>query len=108
MDQNGVTAMLNSLVKPDPSLHAGGVQNMEFSKSMFTGHRPQLEALLATFFQQGGQQAMINVLDRGDLESAMKSPEKYSNLIVRVGGYCARFVDLPRDVQEEVLSRTLY
>jgi pyruvate-formate lyase len=107
-DTNGVTALLNSLVKPDATIHAGAVQNMKFSTSLFTKHRPELEALLYTYFSNGGAQAMINVLNKDDLKNAMNEPEKHSNLIVRVGGYCARFVDLPRDVQEEVLSRTLY
>lgn len=51
---------------------------------------------------------MINCLNRSDLENAMKEPEKFGNLIVRVGGFSARFIDLPRSVQEEILSRTLY
>ena len=51
---------------------------------------------------------MITVADRGELEAAMKEPEKYANLIVRVGGYSERFVDLPRDIQLEVIRRTLY
>ena len=108
-DRNGVTAMLNSIVKPDASLHAGSVQNMKFSKEMFTKEmRPKLEALLATYWAAGGTQAMLNVLGRNDLENALKEPEKYQNLIVRVGGFSARFVDLEPDVQQEILSRTLY
>lgn len=107
-DQQGVTAMLNSIVKPDTSLHAGAVQNLKFSKGMFTEHRQQLEALLATYFAKGGAQAMINVLGKEDLENAIKNPEKYSNLIVRVGGYSARFVELDKDIQQEILSRTIY
>jgi len=107
-DRNGVTAFLNSLVKLDPSIHAGAVQNMKFSRSLFNGERPKLEALLEGYFSQGGSQAMINVLDRRDLESAMKEPEKWGHLMVRVGGFSARFIDLPRDVQLEILKRTLH
>ena len=108
-DRNGVTAMLNSIVKPDASLHAGSVQNMKFSKEMFSKEmRPKLEALLATYWEAGGTQAMLNVLGRDDLENALKEPEKYQNLIVRVGGFSARFVDLEPDVQQEILNRTLY
>ena len=107
-DRSGVTAFLNSIVKPDPSLHAGYVHNMKFSKQMFGADRPKLEALLDTYWANGGTQAMITVVSRGDLESAMKEPEKYANLIVRVGGFSARFVDLARGVQEDLLKRTLY
>ncbi len=107
-DRRGVTAFLNSIVKPDPTLHAGYVHNMKFSKQMFKEDRPKLEALLDTYWAKGGTQAMITVVSRGDLENAMKEPEKYANLIVRVGGFSARFVELPREVQEDLLMRTLY
>jgi pyruvate-formate lyase len=108
MDQNGLTAMLNSRVKPDEALHAGAVHNLKFSKSMFSDYRDKLKAVLKTYFEIGGAQAMITVIDKGELEKAMQEPEKYQNLVVRVGGYTAKFVDLPKDVQQEVLARTLY
>ena len=107
-DACGVTAMLSSLAKPDTHVHAGAVQNMRFSRGMFTTHRSALKQLLRTYFEQGGAQAMITVLGRGDLEAAMREPEKYRHLIVRVGGFSARFVDLSPVVQKELLARTLY
>jgi pyruvate-formate lyase len=107
-DVNGPTAFLNSLVKPSPYIHAGAVQNMKFSKEMFTNKKEILKSLLETFFENGGQQAMITVVDRNELERAMEEPEKYGHVFVRVGGFSARFVELSRDVQLEILSRTLY
>ena len=108
-DKNGITAMLNSIVKPDATIHGGSVQNMKFSKEMFSKElRPKLEALLATYWAIGGTQAMLNVLGKDDLINALKEPEKYQNLIVRVGGFSAKFVDLDPDVQQEIISRTLY
>ncbi|MEX1117137.1 MAG: pyruvate formate lyase family protein [Akkermansiaceae bacterium] len=107
-DRNGITAFLSSLAKLDPSLHAGAVQNMKFSASLFTRHRAKLEAMLAAYWASGGTQAMITVVSRTDLEAAMVEPEKWAHLLVRVGGFSIRFIDLPRDVQCEVLSRTLY
>ena len=106
-DKNGVTALLNSMVKPDKN-HAGAVQNLALSKELFAENRPQVEALLNGYWRQGGAQIMMNVVGRDDLLNAMEHPENYANLIVRVGGFCARFVELPRDVQLEILSRTLY
>lgn len=108
MDTNGITAMLNSLVKLTPSLHAGSVQNMRFSREMFTRLLPKTKGLLATYFKNGGAQSMITVLNRGDLERAMEEPWKYQNLIVRVGGFSARFVELSADDQKELLSRNIY
>ena len=107
-DRSGITAMLNSLVKLRTDLHAGAVQNITFSKDLFTDNRPVAEGLLRTFFDCGGQQAMINVLGRGDLEDAIAHPERHQSLMVRVGGFSARFVTLAPDVQREIASRTLY
>lgn len=109
MDKSGITALLNSLVKLRPDEHAGAVQNMRFSREMFSpGLLDKTKGLLAAYFQQGGAQTMITVLGRGDLEDAMVHPEAYQNLIVRVGGFSARFVELEHTVQQELLSRTLY
>jgi pyruvate-formate lyase len=107
-DKNGPTAFLNSLLKPTPYIHAGAVQNMKFSRSMFTSQKNILRSLLDTYFENGGAQAMITVTDRNELERAMAEPDKYSHIFVRVGGFSARFVELSRDVQLEILSRTLY
>lgn len=107
-DTTGLTAMLNSLSKLDCSIHAGAVQNMKFSNEMFRNNGTQVRALLNTYFEQGGAQAMITVVGREDLKNAMRQPSLYSNLIVRVGGFSARFVELDHDVQLEILNRTLY
>ncbi len=107
-DTSGATAMLNSLVKLRTDIHAGAVQNMTFSRELFTEKLPVLKALLTAYFKNGGQQAMINVLDPGTLQDAIIHPEKYGNLMVRVGGFSARFVTLSPDVQREIASRTLH
>ena len=107
-DTQGVTAFLNSIVKPDVSLHAGYTQNMKFSKSTFREERPKVEALLNTYFANGGAQAMFTVVGRGEMEAALREPEKYRNMIVRVGGFSARFVELTPEIQRDLLARTLY
>jgi len=107
-DISGVTAFLNSLGRLKTDHHAGSVQNMKFAKDWFGDNRPKFEALLKAWFRQGGSQAMITVVSRDDLEAAMREPEKWGHLMVRVGGFSIRFVDLPEDVQREVLQRTLH
>lgn len=107
-DISGVSAFLNSLAKLDPSVHAGAVQNMKFGKEWFGEMRPKFNALLRAYFAQGGTQAMITVVSRDDLSEAMREPEKWGHLMVRVGGFSIRFVDLPHDAQLEVLERTLH
>lgn len=80
---------------------------MKFSKEVLTLHRDMFEILLATYFENGGAQARLTVLSKGGLQEAMKHPEKYQNLIVRVRGFSERFVNLPPETQHGVLSRTL-
>ncbi len=106
-DSNGPTAMLNSLVKLKPSLHAGSVQNIKFSPDIFNKNRPVIRSLFKTYFENGGPQLMVTVVGRGVLEDAYHHPEKYPNLLVRVGGFSAKFVNLEKDVQADILSRTL-
>jgi len=107
-DKKGVTALVNSLVKPSHDIHAGTVQNMRFSSDFLNNDRDKFESIIATYFKKGGAQAMITVINRGDLEKALIEPEKYQDLFVRIGGFSARYIDLPRDVQLEILSRKTY
>jgi len=107
-DNRGVTAMLLTLAKFPNAHHAGTVQNLKLSSSLFEEQPQKVKALIDTYFKRGGSQLMITVLSRGDLEDAIKNPDKHRNLLVRVGGFSAFFVTLEDDVQQEVLSRTLH
>lgn len=51
---------------------------------------------------------MVTVVDKATLEDAMEHPEKYPDLIVRVSGFSAVFVNLTPNVQKELLSRSTY
>lgn len=107
-DQNGVTAVMNSMLKMDTRIHAGSVQNIKFSKETYFKNADAVRQILDGYFGQGGAQLMITVVGKEDLEAALKTPENYSNLLVRVGGFSAKFVELSREVQEDILSRTCY
>jgi pyruvate-formate lyase len=107
-DQKGITALINSIVKPSTSIHAGSVQNLRFGTDLVRQNRVKFECILRTYFEKGGSQAMVTVINRGDLEKALVEPENYKDLLVRVGGFSARYVELPKDVQLEILSRTTY
>lgn len=106
--KSGPTACLNSLSKFKAKYHGGSVQNIKFTPRMFNEDREKIKWLIQTYFQNGGCQLMITVVDHGILEDAQKHPEKYPDLIVRVAGYSAVFVNLSKDIQEELLSRELY
>lgn len=107
-DKSGPTATLNSLVKFNPKYHGGSVQNIKFTPSMFNDNRDKIKSLFKTYFRKGGCQLMVTVVDKGVLEDARIHPELYPNLIVRVSGFSAVFVNLEPDVQDELLSRVLY
>lgn len=107
-DKNGITAMINSLLKLSHDNHAGMVQNIRLSREIFASEREKVHYFIKNYFERGGAQAMITVVSKHDLDNAMKNPDEYRDLIVRVGGFSARFVDLPKDVQKEVFERVTY
>jgi pyruvate-formate lyase len=107
-DTKGITALLNSMAKHQKG-HAGYVQNLKVTKAMFSReHRPRFEAILDAYFKNGGLQLMVTALNRDDLENALKEPEKYANLQVRVAGWTAKFVALAPRFQQDVLNRTMH
>lgn len=106
-DKNGLTALFNSIAKADAA-NGGAATNVKISREMFTHSRSKVEALFDAFFASGGQEATVTVVSRRDLEEAMKNPDLYPHLLVRLGGWCAKFVDLSREIQEEIIRRTLY
>jgi pyruvate-formate lyase len=106
-DKNGLTALMNSIIKTDP-VNGGSVTNFKISREFFTGEREKFEALFLTYWVNGGLQANVTIVNKGDLEAAMKEPEKFPHVLVRLGGWTARFIDLERHIQEEILKRTLY
>jgi len=106
-DKNGLTALMNSVLKTHPA-NGGTMTNFKLSRSFIVDERDKFDALFAAYWADGGLQATITVVNKGDLEAALKAPEKYPNLLVRLGGWTARFVDLDATVQKEILTRTLY
>lgn len=106
-DTSGITAMFNSVAKVDPA-NGGATTNVKISREFFTGSRAKTEALFGAYFARGGMQANVTVVSRGDLEAALRTPEKYSHVLVRLGGWSARFIDLEPAIQQEILRRTLY
>ena len=104
-DKDGITSLLNSLSKlPFSKTGAGGL-NLTFSSSI-SGN--VLKALVKTYFQNGGLHVGISVLDKEVLRDAMKHPEKYQTLTVRLYGFSEYFISLPKWQQLAVLNRTAY
>lgn len=107
-EMNGPTASVLSSTKWDHHKLIGGVAvNMKFSKSMLgQGSQNAMKVLIKTYMQRGGFEIQINVTDKETLEKAILTPDKYRDLVVRIGGYSDYFVTLSHEMQQEVLLRT--
>ena len=110
-DKNGPTAAMNSVAQLDLRHAAGGViYNQQFDPSLLddTHKMNMFIDLLETFFRKGGPQIQYNIVGTGMLEDAQKCPEKHRNLMVRVVGYAALFVELSKTVQDDIITRTRF
>ena len=102
--------MLNSVCKLNSkqSWQCGYQVNIRFHAGMIAdeGQREKLRAMLNVYFQNGGQELQINVVDSATLRAAQKNPEQFRDLVVRVAGFSEFFVNLTPDMQEEIIART--
>jgi formate C-acetyltransferase len=107
-DVNGPTATMNSVSKLDPISLEGPLLNMKFAPGLLKkkAGRQKFADLMATYFDQGGSHVQFNILNRETLLDAKAHPEQYRNLVVRVAGYSAFWVELTDAVQDEIISRT--
>ena len=102
-----MTALLNSVSKIDFSSVAYCTLNVRMPKNLVSGEDglQRLMILLETYFENGGMQSQISVADTAELRDAQKHPENYPDLMVRVTGYSAVFVDMCPRAQEEIICR---
>ena len=108
-DRAGPTLAMKSAAKLDfRKVANGSAFNLKFHPSALRGEEPQrnFSNLVRTYFRLGGQQLQVDVVDGDTLRAAQEHPEEYQDLIVRVAGYSARFVDLNRAMQDEFIART--
>jgi formate C-acetyltransferase len=105
-DSRGPTAVLKSVSKITPTYNH--LLNQKFLPQFLTGeHNENLFVnYLRTWGDLGIYHIQFNVVSREKLLDAQKYPEKYTDLIVRVAGYSAYFVDLPKGVQDDIILRT--
>ncbi len=108
-DKNGPTASLRSVSKLDNALNSNGsLLNVKFSPSTLAGEHgiEKLVAYLRSFSRLKLQHIQFNVVDRATLIDAQEHPEKHQDLVVRVAGYSAMFVELSRAIQDDIINRT--
>ena len=106
--RNGMTATIKSVSKIDYTQYANGIAftlNVDPSLLKDSNDANYLTALMKSYFKLGGMQIQFNVLKQEDLISAQSNPEKYRDLLVRVAGYSAYFVDMAKEAQDEVIGR---
>ena len=110
-DIEGPTAVLKSVSKLDRTLTSnGGLLNMKFLPSFFATESgiDKFACFLRTLVDLEIPHIQFNVVRREDLIEAQRNPEKYQSLTVRVAGYTAYFVELARELQNEIIARTSY
>jgi len=106
-DSQGPTAVLKSAARIDHARTGGTLLNMRFSPQVLAGEGiNRLADLVRSYFSLDGHHVQFNVFDADTLREAQQHPEQHRNLIVRVAGYSDYFVDVGRDLQEEIISRT--
>ncbi|MFC2017714.1 pyruvate formate lyase family protein [Chloroflexota bacterium] len=108
MDLKGPTAVINSVAKIDTTDMDGTLLNMKLCPSLVDkpGGMMKFKQMVKTFMEKGGQEIQFNILDKDMLLDAQKHPEQHRDLVVRVAGYSAFWVDLEKQVQDEIISRT--
>jgi formate C-acetyltransferase len=107
-DRNGPTAVVKSLSKMDQIKSGGTLLNQRFLPSVLAtdSDLDKLANLVRTYFNLGGHHIQFNIVDTNTLRKAQDAPDEYRNLLVRVAGYSDYFVDLDKEHQEEIISRT--
>ncbi len=106
-DTKGPTAIVKSAARIDHTRTGGTLLNMKFNPQVLEGDNLRhLASLIRAYFKLGGHHIQFNVITADTLRKAQAKPESYRNLIVRVAGYSDCFVDLGRDLQNEIIART--
>ena len=109
-DFNGPGAVLKSVAHiPHDRFVQGTLLNMKIEPELLASENgiTQMMALLKSMYSLGIFHVQFNVIDRDVLIDAQKHPEKYKGLLIRVAGYTAYFVELGKDVQDEIIGRTV-
>ena len=114
-EQNGLLASLNSVAKLPYEYALDGISNTQTINPDALGHTEEervnnLVNVLDGYFDQGAHHLNVNVFGVEKLKHAMEHPEKeeYANFTIRVSGYAVKFIDLTREQQLDVISRTCH
>jgi pyruvate formate-lyase/glycerol dehydratase family glycyl radical enzyme len=110
-EKNGITGVLNSVAKLNYEYATNGIAlNVRFHPQNIatTENLDKLYHLLKGYFEAGGMQIQPTVVSSETLKEAQKHPEDFQDLIVKVGGYNATFIDLGKPIQDDIIDRYQY
>ena len=106
-DTKGPTAVIKSAARIDHARTGGTLLNMKFNPQVLAGDGiDKLLHLIRSYFRLDGHHIQFNVIGADMLREAQRNPEQHRDLIVRVAGYSDYFVDVGRDLQNEIIART--
>ncbi|NLM20496.1 MAG: hypothetical protein GX207_01945 [Peptococcaceae bacterium] len=109
MDKNGPTAVLRSVSVLD-TLNCGNgtLLNMKFHPKSVEGveGNNKIKDLVKTFFSMDGMHIQFNVVSSDTLRAAQKNPEEYRDLVIRIAGFSAYFIELYKELQDDLIRRT--
>lgn len=109
LDKNGPTAVFHSVCHiPQRRFSNGTLLNLKLHPSALASEEGmvKLRALMETYFDMGGMELQINVVSGETLRAAQERPEEYRDLVVRVAGFSAYFVELFKNCQDDLIRRT--
>ena len=109
MDKNGPVSFINSVLNFDQSEYGNGTLcNMKFHPTALRGEggNAKLRAVMQSYFDGGGMELQLNVVSSDTLRDAQAHPENYKDLVVRVAGFSAYFVEVFKGCQDDLIRRT--
>jgi formate C-acetyltransferase len=110
-DRYGTSALLNSVAQMDPTgiLVGPFVCNVLFEEKCIREDTTFEQAvnLIEAYFKSGGLQVQLNYVSKEELQAALEHPEEHENLRVRVSGFSAYYTRLNKDIQQDILARTV-
>ncbi|GHT85513.1 dehydrogenase [Bacteroidia bacterium] len=108
-ERNGPTAAVISCGSmPTKGLAGGSIMDLTFHSGAFATQdsKDKFIDFIKVYFDAGGLQAQFNVTNVDTLRDAQKNPEKYPDLMVRIWGFSAYFIGMPKDYQDHIILRT--
>ena len=106
---DALTMQLNSILNMDQSMYGNGTLcNMKFHPTALQGEGgwQKLRAVMESYFDGGGMELQLNIVSSDTLRDAQKHPENYKDLVVRVAGFSAYFVEVFKESQDDLIRRT--